>query len=50
MKHRAMVAPITESAEEFEFICRELADTERRGIEIAVHTHKPETASEPETV
>src|SRR5215211_1987880 len=37
LKHRAMVGPIDESAEEFEFICEELAHTERRAIEIAVH-------------
>ena len=44
VKHRAMVGPITESAEEYEFICEELADTERRGIEIAVQTPEPQTA------
>jgi hypothetical protein len=44
VKHRTMVGPIDESADEFDFICEELAHTERRGIEIAVPTPEPETA------
>jgi hypothetical protein len=35
-KHRGMVGPIDESAEEYEFICDELAQSERGVIEIAV--------------
>ena len=44
VKHRTMVGPIDESAEEYDFICEELAHTERRGIAIAVHIPGPETA------
>jgi len=44
VKHRTMVGPIDESADEFGFICEELAHTERRGIEIAVPIPEPETA------
>src|SRR5215204_6276244 len=43
-KHRAMVGPIDESAEEYEFICDELAQAERRVIEIAVRRPEPEPA------
>jgi hypothetical protein len=41
-QHRTMVGPIDESAEEYDFICEELAHTERRGI--AVPIPEPETA------
>ena len=44
VKHWTMVGPIDESADEFDFICEELAHMERRGIEIAVPTPEPETA------
>ena len=44
VKHRTMVGPIDESVDELDFICEELAHTERRGIEIAVPTREPETA------
>jgi hypothetical protein len=40
-KHRAMVGPIDDSAEEYEFICEELAHTERRVIEAAVRSSEP---------
>ena len=40
-KHRAMVGPIDESAEEYEFVCEELAHTERPVIEVAVRAPEP---------
>jgi hypothetical protein len=43
-KHRAMVGPIDGSAEEYEFVCDELAESERRVIEIAARKPKPERA------
>ncbi|MDF2766680.1 MAG: hypothetical protein K0S81_3675 [Rhodospirillales bacterium] len=36
-----MVGPIDDSAEEYEFICEELAHTERRVIEAAVRSSEP---------
>ena len=39
--HRAMTGPIDERADEYESICAELDDTERRAIEIAVGKLEP---------